>query len=282
MISTGRVQHADIKRNRSVQRAARLLKALSSARQGMTLTELSKATGLPESTVYRLLATLEEEELVERAEDGTGRFLMGLEMYHLGSVVLDRLGIGSQVLSELEGLAGVTGETVNLGALHGFHVLYLQKVESQHMLRASLTVGSATVPAYCSGNGKVLLAHLEDARLQALLDAHPLERWGPNTIVERERLLDELSRIRADGYAVDNLEYAADIRAVAAPVRDHSGGTIAAVAVAGPASRVTLERAHALAPDVMAVAARISERLGYHARRQSGTHETTLRNEGRR
>jgi IclR family transcriptional regulator, KDG regulon repressor len=142
-------------------------------------------------------------------------------------------------------------------------VLYLQKVESQHTLRASLTVGSATVPAHCSANGKMLLAQLDASQLSTLLDTHPLESLGPNSIVDRDRLLDELRTIREQGYSVDDLEFAEDIRAVAAPIRDHRGNTIAAVAVAGPASRLTLERTHALAPRVMEMATRISRRLGY-------------------
>lgn len=251
--------------NRSVQRVATLLKALASQPDGMVLAELSAAAGLPESTTWRLLATLIDEGLVERATDGSGRYLMGLETFRLGSAVLHRLGIGQNVLTFLEELSADTGETVNLGALHEFHVLYLQKVESHHILRASLTVGSATVPAHCSANGKMLLAHLTTNRLNALLDASELVALGPNTITDRAMLLEELAHIRERGYAVDNMEFGPDIRAVAAPIRDHTGGVIAAVAVAAPSTRVSLDDAHALAPAVMDTAKRISHKLGYIA-----------------
>ncbi len=255
----------EIRSNRSVHRSSQLLKILATNRQGITLTELSAVSELPESTVYRLLATLQHEGLVERATDGSGRFLMGLEMFRLGSAVLDRLGIGQQVLTYLEELAAETSETVNLGALHGFHVLYLQKVESRQTLRASLTVGSAEVPAHCSASGKMLLSELGQSQLDGLLDAHSLEAQGPNTISTREVLLEELQRIRAQGYSIDDLEFAADIRAVAAPIRNHLGITIAAVAVAGPATRLSLKRTHALASPVMEIAKRISGRLGFQA-----------------
>ncbi|MGH2560010.1 MAG: IclR family transcriptional regulator [Thermomicrobiales bacterium] len=252
-----------IKLNRSVQRVVRILRALAEAKPSLSLGEVSAAVELPESTVYRMLATLQGEGFVERTADGAGRYQLGLEMFRLGSSVLKRLGIGQEVLTYLEELAAETGETVNLGALHGFHVLYLQKVESEHPLRASLTVGSATVPAHCSANGKTLLAHLRKDQLDALLDAHPLERRGPNTITDRGALLAELDRIRSRGFSVDDLEFAADIRAVAAPIRDHRGGVIAAVAVAAPASRLSRDEAYALAPRVVDLARRISHRLGY-------------------
>ncbi len=230
----------------------------------MTLTALSRATKLPESTCFRLLATLEQEGFVERANDGTGRFQIGLEMFHIGSVVLDRLGIDHHVLTFMEELAHETGETVNLGTLHGFNVLYLQKVESSQTLRASLTVGSASVPAHCSGNGKVLLAYLAEPTLAALLQNRQLERFGPHTITQADMLTTELRRVRKQGYAIDDLEYAPDIRSVAAPVRDHRDDVVAAVAVAGPASRLSLERTRSLVPGVMETATRISSRLGYH------------------
>lgn len=249
--------------NRSVQRVATLLKALAAHADGMALAELSAAADLPESTTWRLLATLIDEGLVERAADGSGRYLMGLETFRLGSVVLQRLGIGQNVLVNLEELAADTGETVNLGALHGFHVLYLQKVESQHTLRASLAVGTANVPAHCSASGKMLLAELDPDRRDRLLDDHPLQRSGPNTITDRTELIAELDRIRERGYSVDDMEFGPDIRAVAAPIRDHTGAVIAAVAVAAPSTRLTLDGAHALAPTVTATADRISRKLGH-------------------
>ena len=254
---------SSVRMNRSVQRIVSLLKMLAQDRQGMTVSELASSTGLPESTVYRLLQTLSSEGMAERAADGSGRYRMGLEMFRLGSVVLDRLGVGQNVLSDLEELASLTGETVNLGALHGFNVLYLQKVESRQTLRASLTVGSATVPAHCSASGKVLLAFSPARRLEHLLDTNALMRSGPNTITDRERLMSELQRIREDGYAIDNLEFAADIRAIGAPILDHTGAVVAGLAIAGPASRISLESAHDLAPSVMSMARRISAKLGY-------------------
>ncbi len=269
-----------VKLNRSVQRVVKLLKALGTVRTGLTLTELSRAAELPESTVYRLLATLEDEGFVERNAVGNGRYQLGLEVFRLGSAVLDGRGLGREVMSHVEALADDSGETVNLGVLHGFHVLYVHKIESQQPLRASLTVGSASVPAHCSANGKVLLAHLPDDRLERLLDAFPLDRRGPNTITDRDELRREIARIHDQGYAVDNLEFADDIRAVGAPIRDHHGEVVAAIAVAGPATRLSLEKVHELAPRVISAAGGISAQLGYRMAGPDGVHKAQ-KEEGR-
>ncbi len=262
-----------VKLNRSVQRVVKLLKAFSAMQTGLTLTELSRASELPESTVYRLLATLQEEGFVERCVDGNGRYRLGLELFRLGSAAVNGRGLGREIMPHVEALADETGETVNLGVLHGFNVLYVHKIESQKPLRASLTVGSASVPAHCSANGKVLLAHLPDDRLERLLGAFPLERRGPNSITDRYELRRELARIRDRGYAVDNLEFADDIRAVAVPVWDHRAEVVAALAVAGPATRLSPERVHDLASRVIDAAGGISAQLGYPATGSTWIHE---------
>lgn len=249
--------------NRSVHRAAELLRTLSENRQAMTLTEIVNEVQLPDSTVFRLLRTLEQEGMVERADDGSGRYQLGLEMFRIGSKVLYRLGLGPQILPALEKLASETDETVNLGVLHSFNVLYLQKVESNQPLRAGLTVGSSSVPAYCSSTGKMLLSSLSAEELNSLLENHPLKKVGPNTIVERDALLQELDCVRKRGYAIDDLEFAADIRSVAALIHDYRGAAIAALAVAGPATRFSLDRAESLAPLVVKTADYISAQLGY-------------------
>lgn len=254
---------SSVKRNRSVQRTAKLLKALGVAQRGLTLAELSRTAELSESTVYRLLATLQEEGLVERAVAGNGRYRLGLEVFRLGNAALNGRGLGREIMPYVEALADESGETVNVGVLHGFNVLYVQKIESQQPLRASLTVGSAIVPAHCSANGKVLLAHLGADRLERLLDAFPLTRRGLHAITDREALQRELARTREQGYAVDDREFADDIRAVAAPICDHQAVVSAAIAVAGPATRLSLERLHQLAPRVVWTAGRISAQLGY-------------------
>ncbi len=262
-----------VKLNRSVQRVATLLKAFTVTRGSLTLTELGKATGLPESTVYRLLATLQEEGLVERTGEGHGRYRLGLELFRLGSAVLNGRGLGREIFPHVQALADDTGETVNLGVLYGFNVLYVHKIESEKPLRASLTIGSASVPAHCSANGKALLAHVSDDRLGRLMGSLPLERRGPNTITDRDALRRELGWIRERGYSVDDLEFADDIRAVAAPVRDHHGDVVAAIAVAGPATRFSLKGVHELAPRVISTAGGISAQLGHVMAGPGRVHE---------
>lgn len=237
-----------------------VLRTLAQSNSGMTLTQIARITRLSESTVFRILLTLTDEGVVERDSSGGHRYYIGLQLFQLGTSVVQRMGIGPAETLLMEELARATGETVNLGILHGHTVMYLHKIESENMLRASLVAGS-TVPLHCSGTGKTLLAYLEPQVRAELLRSCVLEPRSLNTIVDTEVLEAELERIRDRGYAVDDLEFAPDIRSVAAPVSDAFGRNTMAIAVAGPASRISRERAHQLSSLVISTAQQMSVRF---------------------
>lgn len=249
------------KRNQSIGRASRILKALGDSRSRLSLAEIGEIVGLPPSTVYRLLATLEEEGFVERDSDDN-KYRLGLELFRLGSTVVKDMRLVREAYPLMQHVADACGETVNLGILRDFSVLYLEKIESEAPLRADLVVGGL-VPAYCTALGKALLAHLPEPQLDELLTSHPLRKIGPNCITSPPQLKEELSRIRQRGYSTDDEEFSTGIRAIGAPIWNRRNQVIAGIAIAGPASRLSLERLDDLASLIVQAADDISKRLGY-------------------
>ncbi len=251
-----------VKSNQSIIRASRILKMLALDAGDFSLLEISQAVKLPSSTVYRLLATLEKEGLVERVDDGT-RYRLGLEVFRLGNAVLNNMRLEQDAYPYMKELARLSGETVNLGVLSGNSVLYLRKIESKEPLRADLVVGGL-VPSYCSATGKVLLAFLPPEQIDILFRDTLLVRMGPNCITSLDQLKQELKTIAQRGYSIDDQEFSAQIRAIGAPIWNHQHHVIAALAVAGPASRLTPSRINDLIPDITQIALEIASRLGYH------------------
>jgi len=245
----------------SVVRAARLLKTFSRHRPELGITELAHLLKLPPSSVYRLVSSLESEGLIEQ-DPTTGKYRLSLDLFLLGAQVLDQIGLGEASLPFLRRLAEESGETVNMGILRDGVVVYLHKVESTKVIRASFAVGDHA-PAHCTAIGKVLLAYLSDRELENLVRRHPLEKWGPNTITSLEALKEELRRIRERGYSIDNEELAANIRCIGAPIRDYLGQVVAGIAISGPAQRLSLERLEELRDSILETARLISERIGY-------------------
>ena len=162
-------------------------------------------------------------------------------------------------------LVEASDETCHLGILEGERVLYLEKMESSHSLRMVSHIGS-TSSLHSTGLGKAILAHLPSASIEAIL-AQPLERHTSNTITDPGLLWRELRTIQERGFAVDDGENEVGVRCIGAPVFDHLGQAMAAISVAGPVTRMTRERADALAPVLVAAAAELSQRLGYSGKR---------------
>lgn len=247
----------------SVIRASKILKAFSAEKYELSITELSEIVDLPVSSVYRIVASLESERLIEQDLESK-RYHLGLEVFMLGRGVLNHMGLGWDALPNIKRLADLTGETVNMGALRRGNVVYLQRIETEHLVRANLPL--VGVPAHCTAIGKILLAYLTDEELEELVSKEGLEPYGPNTITSLDELKKELQKTRERGFSIDDEEFGANVRCIGAPIRDRNGSVIAGIAISAPASRLSYERLEALEKPILETAERISQGVGYSPR----------------
>ncbi|MEM6680050.1 MAG: IclR family transcriptional regulator C-terminal domain-containing protein [Pseudomonadota bacterium] len=225
---------------RSLTRALSLLRHLASSNEGMSLTELSEAAGLPPSTTHRLLTTLEAERFVRPDPQG-GVWRVGVAAFYVGSSFArsrDKLTLTRPYLRRL---MEISGETANLFVESDGEAICIGQIESRHAMRAIAGVGGR-VALHASGAGKVLLAHMDGTRRQHLLSSLPLARVTAATITDRARLEASLEEVRALGFASDDEENALGLRCVAAPLFDEHGNAVAAISVSGPSARIPLER----------------------------------------
>lgn len=226
----------------SIARAAAVLRALEGAPEGLPLGELASATELPKSTAHRIVAALAAEELVAQAEPGSP-IRLGPASARLGAAA--REATAERLRPLLLRLRRELDETVDLSVLDGAAVRFLDQVPAPRRLRATSAVGEL-FPLHCTANGKALLAALPEREAMALLPRR-LPRLTASTIVTRERLREELGRIRRDGIAFDREEHTEGICAVGAAVGDVNGPAAAAISVPVPAQRfVATEAARAL------------------------------------
>lgn len=243
----------------SVERALSILEALGANPEGAGVTRLGKELGLHKSTVHRLLATLAKYGFVEQ-DEATECYRLGMRFVSIGLNFLYQLDFRREVLPYLKELAEMTGEMTQLGVLEGNEVLYLERCQSQETITVNLGL---RLPAHCTAEGKVLLGCLPENRLQEFLKTQTLRQYTINTIVNPEQLGLHIERVRAQGYAVSAEEFADSLRGVAAPILDLKGRVIGAMGIAGPASRLTLERINRLINILRESCHSISLRLGY-------------------
>ncbi len=248
----------------SLDRAMGVLEGLAEA-GAATLTELATATRQSPATVYRVLVTLETRGIVEsHAEDQT--WSVGPRAFLIGSSFLRRTSVIERARAPMRHLRDETGETANLGVPRGDHVMFVSQVETHASLRAFFPPGTLS-PLHASGIGKALLAWFDPPRRADYLARAELTRFTPGTIVSPDALAEDLERIRARGYAMDDEEKAEGMRCVAAPVFDATGEAVAGLSVSGPVSRVTPDNAGRLGAEVARAAAALSAALGAPAPR---------------
>ncbi|MEO1469574.1 MAG: IclR family transcriptional regulator C-terminal domain-containing protein [Pseudomonadota bacterium] len=225
---------------RSLTRALSLLRHLAAANEGMSLTELSEAAGLPPSTTHRLLTTLEAERFVRPDPQG-GVWRVGVAAFYVGASFArsrDKLTLTRPYLRRL---MEVSGETANLFVESDSEAVCIGQIESRHAMRAITGVGGR-IALHASGAGKVLLAHMEPVRRNYLMNSMKLTRVTAATVTDRAKLEATLEEVRTLGYAFDDEEHALGLRCVAAPLFDEHGQGVAAISISGPSARIPLER----------------------------------------
>ncbi|MGZ4132300.1 MAG: IclR family transcriptional regulator [Actinomycetota bacterium] len=219
----------------SVDRAARLLKALASGTPRMGVTELADRLGIAKTTVYGLLRTLERQDLVEQDLE-TGKYRLGPAMLQLGNAFLDHHELRARSLPWADTLANRAGEAVRVGVLHGREVLVVHHVFRPDDSVQILEVG-ATLPWHASALGKVQAAFLPSDRRRTLL-AGPLPRLTGKTVVEPHALALALEDVAAARFAVDDQEGVIGGAEIAAAVFDHRGHPVGAIGLVGPIERL--------------------------------------------
>lgn len=244
----------------ALARADLLLGALAAARDWMRLTDISRATGLKKTTAFNLLDTLVGLGFAER--DAAGRYRLGLRNLELGRLVQGRLDIIEAGEPALARLCAETRETVNLALPHLYEVLIVNSLEGKQGIRVTSYAGTRAT-FHSTACGKAMLAYMPDSALYELLSRSPLLPMTPRTIVDGERLAEELRQVRARGYAVEQEENETGATCVGAVIRDGFGAVAGAISVAGPISRMSEDAIRRIGALVMRETAALSKRLGF-------------------
>lgn len=220
-----------------------ILENLKEEQSGVRLADLSRNVELPKATVYRILSTLESRGYVDRRQDGG--YCMARKFFDLKRdiPIQQRLPRDSQPL--MDKLVDSCKETVNLGILDAGEVVVINTVESPQSVRMSSKIGNRR-HLHATGLGKVLLAGMTDPEVLRLIRLKGLPRLTANTIVAKNALMNEIHRVREQGFAIDNQENEIDGRCVGAPIHGPDGAIVAALSISGPVFRMDVARAHAL------------------------------------
>jgi DNA-binding IclR family transcriptional regulator len=242
----------------SVTRAVTVLEIL--ARTGEAgVTDIAAELGVHKSTAFRLIAALEQGELVAQ-DTARGKYRLGMGILRLAGAAGVRLDLVQESRTVCQALASEVGETINIAVLSGRDALYLDQVMGPSALSQHNWIGQR-IPLHATSDGKVFLAYLFRSQLAEVL-AQPMQRFTKQTITSIRQLERELADVCELGYAtaVDELEVG--LSAIAAPIRNVEGVVIASISASGPSFRLSEDRLSGIAAAVRRAADKISRRLG--------------------
>lgn len=247
-------------RTHALEKAFTLLTAVAESRGRQSLPVLAERAKLPLSTAHRLIATLEGLGLIVREKKGR---------YYIGPMVMDLIrnitphDVMARVSRPfLRELARRFRMTAHLAVFEGEMVTYLAK---ENVGRSTVqTIEGSQLEAYCSGLGKVLLAHLPERERERYLAAGPFVPLTDRTITDPAALREELHRVIRRGYALDDGEILETLRCIAVPLKDQYGRTCAALSVSGNVAVFTPAFIQSTVGVLKQTAQEISERLFPH------------------
>ena len=250
---------------KSLQRAIDILDLFDKHVIELGITEIAEALGLHKSTAAGLVYTLEHNGyLAQDAE--TRKYGLGFKLVERASVLLDQIDVRQVALPYLQELIAWCDESVNLAVRDGGQIVYIERLTTTQSLGMRAKVGYRA-PLHCTALGKAILSGMPLREAEELVAQHGLPATTANSITDRAQFLQEMDRVREQGFAVDNEENEIGGRCVAAPIFDHARRPTAAVSISSPVLRFPLTEVPRYGQKVIEAADAISLRLGYRHQR---------------
>ncbi len=225
------------------------------------LSELAQLSGLNKATVSRIVSALVKRGYMNQVER-RGKYVLGAKFLSFSTIIKQKNRIKDVAMPHLIKINRLVGEAVALFSFDGERAIFVEEVHSKHPFRITPDP-SSSVPLYCTGIGKLLLASKTAQELEEYFNNTNIRAYTPNTITEPKDLKSHLMTVAKEGVAYDDEEFHIGYRMVAAGIRDADERLTAGIGVIGPAARLTLSRIKEIAPYVKYCAMEISMDLGY-------------------
>jgi len=218
----------------SLARGLQVIESFAGYKEGRSIVEISQTTGLSRASIRRILLTLALLGYVERSRQV---YKLKTQILRLGFSYLSASSVVEAARPVLERITDACHESSSMSMLDGGEIVYVARSAASRVLAAGLSVGSR-LPAYCTSMGRVLLASLSEAELDAYFRTFKPKSFTPKTIVKVPELRKAVDDARARGYAIVSEELEKGLRSIAVPVYTHANHVVAAINVGTHVSRV--------------------------------------------
>lgn len=243
----------------ALEKALAILDLLDKSDEDYTVTEIHTRLDIPKATAFMILNVLESHNVVKKSKHG--RYSLGPKIYTLGMSYMTKMDLKKIAKPHLEQLSKETGFATHLGIIAENQLLFIDKVEIQSFIKFNTFPGMRT-DLHSTSMGKAIIAFLDEEEKNQIVDTIEMGRYTPNTITDKNKLKEFLSRIRETGYAIEDEEGEIGVRCIGAPIFDIDKKVVAAVSVTALKSDLTVDLFTHVGMKVMEAANDISKDLG--------------------
>ena len=242
----------------SLARGLVVIRSFDENHRSQSLSDVARRTGLSRATARRLLLTLADLGYMRL---DTRLFSLSPAVLQLGYAYLSALGARAIAQPYLESLSDRVNESSSMTVLDGTEIVYVARVPTKRIFSLALGIGSR-LPAFVTSMGRVIMSDLSEAEIDHILENSDLLARTEHTVVEPDLIRKELDEARDQGWYMLDEELELGIVAVAAPVRDESGGVVAAINVSTTVARTSkAQLTSEIVPELLATAEDISAAL---------------------
>lgn len=226
----------------------------------LSLGEMVQLSGIPKTSIHRMVGSLEDMGFLKREEDN--KYSLGFLFLEFGQLVKERIDIRKIALPVMYSLREDAGEAVNLVIREGNEAIYIEKLDTLQPVRVYTKIGRRA-PLYGGACPRILLAFLPELEIQHYLKQTELKQIAMETITDKNYLFQVLAESKKNGYSVSHSELEDYSSAVAAPIFDSLNQVVAGISLAGPTIRFQEEHLPKLVELVKKAGNEISYKLGW-------------------
>lgn len=244
-----------------LQKAIAIFDIFAYGKASFTLAEIRNKTGLPKTTVFRILKTFENAGFF-KYDQLHESYSLGLRFLELGGLVYSSLSVRKAAAPYMDALSSSLKATILLGVMKDDQLLYIDKREMDSIIRVTSHIGLKR-PPYFGMLGMTLLAHMDSKERDRLLKMYPPTKITPKTVTNVRQVIKKLEEAKLRGYYLEEDEIVEGLLGIGVPIRDFSGNVVAALGATQPVFQVREKTVEKTIRQLLEAAHSISKELGY-------------------
>ncbi len=243
----------------STVRTLKILEYLSKKKEA-SVSEVSSYLNVNKSTAHRFLASMKHVGFVDQNSENQ-KYKLSLKVFEIGNRVVEGLNLREIAKPVMHELSDLTGETVNLGIIDNYDVVYIEKVLSKNTLRQDCPIGGRD-KIHATALGKAMIAFKPSEYVEKYVEKKGLIKVTERTITETEAFYTELRNIRKNGYSIDSEETMIGLSCIAAPIFNNENKAIAAISISSPTNRLGQRNIEMFKDEIIKASQLISSQMG--------------------